>query len=101
MRRQAGGAHRIREPHAAVDFHGAGVAPLHFRKECRRLLALDKDGAHAAQPEVDGERQAGGPAAHDDDFRVHDSRQQDPFLQDASYPCGRRIAQAYLAARSK
>ena len=36
--RQAGGADSLGEPHAAEDFHGAGVAALHLGQQLRRLL---------------------------------------------------------------
>ena len=56
-RRQAGGADAVGKPHAAEDFHGAGVAPLHLGQELRCLLLLDQRAAHAAHAEIDGERQ--------------------------------------------
>src|SRR6266849_10329024 len=57
MGRQAGGTDAVREPHAAENFHGAGIAPLHLGKELRRFLLLDERAAHAAQPEIDREGQ--------------------------------------------
>ncbi len=68
--RKAGGADFLRNAEAAVDFHGAGVAPLHLGQELRRVLLLDQHAAHAAAPEIDGERQAHGSGADDDDFGV-------------------------------
>ncbi len=70
IRAQPGRADLCGEPHAAEDFHAAGVAALHLRKELRRELALDEGAAHALLPQVDGERQAHGPGAYDQDFGI-------------------------------
>ena len=69
--RQAGGADAVGEPHATVDFHGAGVAPFHLGQELRGLLLLDQRAAHAAHAEIDGERQAHWPSADDQNVRIH------------------------------
>ena len=71
LRRQAGGADAVGEPHAAVDFHGAGVAPLHLGQELRGLLLLDQGAAYAAQAEIDGEGQAHRTGADDQNVRIH------------------------------
>ena len=71
MRGKAGGADLLRDAHAAVDFHGAGVAALHLRQKLRRRLLLDHHAAHAAKPQVDGQRQAGGAGADDENLGVH------------------------------
>jgi len=36
-----------------------------------RILLLDHQGAHAAPPEIDGERQAGGTRSDDENLCVH------------------------------
>jgi hypothetical protein len=66
-----GSANLFRNPHAPVDFHGAGIAALHLGKELRRLLLLDDRAAHPAAAEIDGERQACGSRADDENLRVH------------------------------
>ncbi len=69
--RQTGGAHALGKAHTPVNLHGAGVAPLHLREECRCVLLLDEHAAHAAQREVDSERQAGRSAADDKNLCIH------------------------------
>ena len=68
---KTGGTHLVRDAHAPVDLHGAGVAALHFREELGRVLLLDHHAAHAAQAEVDRKRQAGGPGSNNENFRIH------------------------------
>ena len=57
-------------PHAPVDLHGAGVAPLHLRQKLRRVLLLDQRAAHAAAAKIDGEREPDRAGADNDDLRV-------------------------------
>jgi hypothetical protein len=71
VRRQAGGAEPLGQPHAAEDFHGARVAALHLGQPLRRVLALDQQAADAAPAEVDGERQPHRPGADDKNLSVH------------------------------
>ena len=71
MSGKAGGANPLRDAHAAVDLHGAGVATLHLRKKLRRLLLLDHHAAHAAPPKIDGERQAGRARPDNENLGVH------------------------------
>ena len=68
--REAGVADLLRDAEPAVDFHCAGVAPLHFRQELRRILLLQQDAAHAAAAKIDREGQAHGSGADNDDFCV-------------------------------
>src|SRR5712692_4119437 len=70
MGRQAGGTDAVCEPHAAEDFHGAGIAPLHLGKELRCFLLLDERAAHAAQPEIDREGQPDRTRADDENLGV-------------------------------
>src|SRR5262252_1647147 len=70
MRRQPRGTDAVREPHAAEDFHGAGIAPFHLGKELRRFLLLDERTGHAAQAEIDRERQPDRTRADDENLRV-------------------------------
>ena len=42
-----------------------------FGKELRRLLLLDHHAAHAAPPEIDGERQAGRARPDNENLCVH------------------------------
>ena len=73
--RKAGVADFLHDAEAAVDFHGAGVAALHLGQELRRFFLLEQDAAHAAAAEVDGERQADGSGADDDDLGIQRVRQ--------------------------
>ena len=57
-------------PMPPVDFHGAGVAPLHLRQELRRVLLLEQNAAHAAAAKIDRQRKPDRPGADDDDLRV-------------------------------
>ena len=70
-RRQAGRAHFLRDSHAPVDLHAAGIAALHLGEELRRLLLLDDGASNAAQAEIDGERQAGRAGTDDENLGVH------------------------------
>src|SRR6266849_5529199 len=70
MGRQAGGTDAVCEPHAAEDFHGAGIAPLHLGKKLRRFLLLDERAAHAAQPEIDRKGQPDRARADDKNLGV-------------------------------
>ena len=66
--RQAGIADFFGNAQAAVDFHGAGVAALHFRELDCSFVALDQRAAHAALAEVERQRQADRPGADDQDI---------------------------------
>ena len=68
--RKTGIADLLRDAEPAVDFHGAGIAPLHFRQELRRVLLLEQDAAHAAAAKIDGERKPDRAGADNDDLRV-------------------------------
>ena len=68
---KAGGANLLHDAHAPVNLHGAGVATLHLGKKLRRVLLLDHHAAHAAQSEIDGERQAGRARPDDKNLCVH------------------------------
>ena len=68
--RKSGVANLFRNAHAAVDLHGAGVAPLHFRKKLRGFLLLKQRATHAASAQVNGERQAHGAGADDENLRI-------------------------------
>ena len=69
--RKAGITNFLRQPHAAVDFHGAGVAPLHLGQKLRRVLLLKQDAAHTAAAKVDCERYPYGPGADNDYLGIH------------------------------
>jgi len=71
MRGKAGGANFVDDAHAPIDFHGTGVAALHFGKKLRGILLLNDHRAHAAQSEVDGERQAGRTRSDNENLCVH------------------------------
>src|SRR5437879_4743005 len=79
MRRERGGAHPLRNAHAAVYLHGARIAAFHFWKELRRLLLLDDHGAYAAQAEIDGKRQAGRASPDNEHLGVHDALHLSPL----------------------
>ena len=68
--RKPGIADLLRDAEPPVDFHGAGVAPLHFWQELRRVLLLEQDAAHAPAAEIDGEREPDRPGTDNDDLRV-------------------------------
>src|SRR5262249_61910410 len=71
---QTGGADAVCEPHAAEDFHRAGIASLHLGKELRRFLLLDKRTAHAAQPQIDRKGQPDRARADDENLGVDHGR---------------------------
>ena len=66
--RQAGIADFFGDAEAAVDFHRAGVAALHFGELDRGFVAFDQRAAHAALAEVERQRQADGAGADDQDI---------------------------------
>ena len=65
LARKSGVTHLLRDAQTAIDFHGAGVTPLHLRQELRRRLLLEQDAVDASPTEVDGERQADRSGADD------------------------------------
>ena len=68
--RKSGSANFIRNSHPAIDFHGAGVAPLHFRKKLRGCFLLKQYATHASPAQVDCERQPDGASADDENLRI-------------------------------
>ena len=68
--RKSGVADFLRDADAAIDFHGAGVAPLHLGQKLRRVFLLEQNAAHAAPAQVDGERQTHGAGADDENLRI-------------------------------
>jgi len=71
IRPQARGADFPRQPHAAIDFHGARIDALHLRQERRARLLLDQNSADAAPPEIDGKRQSGRSRTYDQNVAIH------------------------------
>ena len=78
LARQSGGAYLFGDAEAAVNFHGAGVAPLHLGQELRGVFLLDEDAAHAQLAECDGERQPHGSGADDENLRIQALRPRNP-----------------------
>src|SRR5258707_4145623 len=70
MGRQSGGTDAVCEPHAAEDFHGAGIAALHLGKELRRFLLLDERPAHARKPQIARKDQPDRARADDENLGV-------------------------------
>jgi hypothetical protein len=68
---QAGGTNSFGEAHAPVNFHRAGVYPLHFGQKSGLLLLLDQGASHPASAEIDCKRQAGRPSPDDQNIAVH------------------------------
>jgi hypothetical protein len=68
--RKSGVANFGRNAHPAIDLHGTGVAPLHFRKKLRGILLFKQRATHASPTQVNGERQTHGAGADDDNLCI-------------------------------
>src|SRR5579863_338212 len=67
---QADIAHAFGDTQAAVDFHGAGVATLHFGELDGGGVAFDQRAMYAAPAEIESQREADRSRADDEDLRV-------------------------------
>jgi hypothetical protein len=68
--RKSGGANFVHDAHAPINFHGAGVAPLHFRQKFRSFFLLEQRATHAAPAQIDGKRQTHGAGANDENLCI-------------------------------
>jgi hypothetical protein len=69
---RAGFAHRVGDPPAAEEFHGAGILGVGARMRDSAVALLDQEATDAAPAEVDGEAEPNRPAADDQHRNVRD-----------------------------
>jgi hypothetical protein len=60
----------LRQTHTTIDFHGARVGTFHFREERRPILLFDQGTCDAALTEINGEGQADGTGADNQNLGI-------------------------------